>query len=200
MGVSHLDEHNTALLNYVHPRQWINPAPKPTYNLVVIGAGGLVTSAGAAGIGARVALVESHLLGGDCLNVGCVPSKALIRCARVAAGVRDAGQDGVRVDGSVSVDFGAVMQRMRRLRATIAPNGAREPRLRLPLARHWATSRVICPAVFARAIADPSGAQRPPASDGPLAGLPPEFEGRLYRVVLVHRLREVVAQVGFTRF
>lgn len=56
------------------------------YNLVVIGAGagGLVSAAGAAGVGARVAIVEEHLFGGDCLNVGCVPSKALIRCARAA--------------------------------------------------------------------------------------------------------------------
>ena len=56
------------------------------YNLVVIGAGsgGLVTAAGSAGVGARVALIEDHLMGGDCLNYGCVPSKALIRCARAA--------------------------------------------------------------------------------------------------------------------
>ena len=54
------------------------------YNLLVIGAGsgGLVTAAGSAGVGARVALIEDHLMGGDCLNYGCVPSKALIRCAR----------------------------------------------------------------------------------------------------------------------
>jgi pyruvate/2-oxoglutarate dehydrogenase complex dihydrolipoamide dehydrogenase (E3) component len=106
----------------------VNPSPKGVYNLVVIGAGagGLVTSAGAAGLGARVALIESHLLGGDCLNVGCVPSKALIRCARAAAAVREAGQFGVRVEGPVSVDFGAVMERMRRLRAEIAPNDSAE--------------------------------------------------------------------------
>lgn len=54
--------------------------------MVVIGAGagGLVSSAGAAGVGAKVAIIEEHLMGGDCLNVGCVPSKAVIRCARVA--------------------------------------------------------------------------------------------------------------------
>ena len=128
IGVTPLDEHNTALLDCVHPKQWVNPTPKPRYNLVVIGAGagGLVTSAGAAGLGARVALVESHLLGGDCLNVGCVPSKALIRCARAAAAVRDAGEFGVRVDGDVQIDFPAVMERMRRLRASIAPNDSAE--------------------------------------------------------------------------
>ncbi len=124
MGVSPLDAHNTKLLDCVHPKQWINPQPKPRYNLVVIGAGagGLVTSAGAAGVGAQVALIESHLLGGDCLNVGCVPSKALLRCARAAAAVRNAAEFGVRIDGPVTVDFGAVMERMRRLRAHIAPN------------------------------------------------------------------------------
>ena len=68
----------------VHPRAWINPEPAPRYNLVVIGAGtaGLVTAIGAAGLGARVALVERELMGGDCLNVGCIPSKALLRSAR----------------------------------------------------------------------------------------------------------------------
>lgn len=123
VGVSPLDDANRALLDCVHPKAWVNPTPKARYNLVVIGAGagGLVTSAGAAGLGAKVALVESHLLGGDCLNVGCVPSKALIRCAKAAAAVRDSAEFGVRVDGTVSVDFPAVMQRMRRLRASIAP-------------------------------------------------------------------------------
>lgn len=127
-GVSPLDRYNTALLDCVRPTRWLNPTPKSVYNLVVIGAGagGLVSSAGAAGLGARVALVESHLLGGDCLNVGCVPSKALIRCARAAAAARDAAQFGVHIEGPIRVDFGAVMERMRRLRAAIAPNDSAE--------------------------------------------------------------------------
>ncbi len=118
------DEHNLKLLENVHPPAWHNPEPAPRYNLVVIGAGtaGLVTAAGAAGLGAKVALVERHLLGGDCLNVGCVPSKALIRAAKVYAQVRDAGGFGVRVPPGTTVDFPAVMERMRRLRATISPN------------------------------------------------------------------------------
>jgi pyruvate/2-oxoglutarate dehydrogenase complex dihydrolipoamide dehydrogenase (E3) component len=122
IGVSPLDEHNARLLDNVHPKRWLDPEPK-SYNLVVIGAGagGLVSAAGAAGVGARVALIEAHLLGGDCLNVGCVPSKALLRCARAAAEVRDAGRFGVRIEGEVSVDFGYVMERMRRLRAQISP-------------------------------------------------------------------------------
>ena len=123
-GVAPLDEYNATLLDCTHPKEWIDPTPKAAYNLVVIGAGagGLVSAAGAAGVGARVALVESHLLGGDCLNVGCVPSKALLRCAKVAETVRRAADYGVKVDGNICVDFGAVMERMRRLRASIAPN------------------------------------------------------------------------------
>ena len=71
------DQYNRELVANVHPPDWVNPEPSERYNLVVIGAGtaGLVTAAGAAGLGAKVALVERYLLGGDCLNVGCVPSK-----------------------------------------------------------------------------------------------------------------------------
>ena len=81
---------NEALRDHVHPRDWENPTPSGRYNLVVLGGGtaGLVAAAGAAGLGARVALVERHLLGGDCLVTGCVPSKALIRSARAAADAR----------------------------------------------------------------------------------------------------------------
>lgn len=118
------DVHNQTLVANVRPPDWVNPTPAPRYNLVVIGAGtaGLVTAAGAAGLGAKVALVEKHLMGGDCLNVGCVPSKALLRAARAAAQVRNASQFGVRVPPGVTVDFPAVMERMRRLRAQISPH------------------------------------------------------------------------------
>ena len=97
------DEHNQALEANVHPKDWPNPTPKGTYHLVVIGAGtaGLVTAAGAAGLGARVALIERELMGGDCLNVGCVPSKGVISTARIAATVRDAGAFGVHVPDGV---------------------------------------------------------------------------------------------------
>jgi pyruvate/2-oxoglutarate dehydrogenase complex dihydrolipoamide dehydrogenase (E3) component len=118
------DVHNQQLVSHVHPPDWQNPKPASRYNLVVIGAGtaGLVCAAGAAGLGAKVALIERHLMGGDCLNVGCVPSKAVIRAARAAAAVRDAGEFGVHVPEGVTVDFGQAMERMRRLRASIAPN------------------------------------------------------------------------------
>lgn len=119
-----LDEHNRELESHVHPSDWVNPTPDGRYNLVVIGGGtaGLVTAAGAAGLGAKVAMIERQLLGGDCLNVGCVPSKALIAAARAAGAVRSAGQFGVRAPEGATVEFAAVMERMRRLRASIAPH------------------------------------------------------------------------------
>ncbi|MBI2921164.1 MAG: mercuric reductase [Planctomycetes bacterium] len=122
--VEPMDAHNRELLENARPDSWKNPEPKDRYNLVVIGAGaaGLVTAAGAAGLGARVALVERHLMGGDCLNVGCVPSKALLASSRAAADARRAAEFGVRIGGPVTVDFPAVMERLRRLRAQIAPN------------------------------------------------------------------------------
>jgi pyruvate/2-oxoglutarate dehydrogenase complex dihydrolipoamide dehydrogenase (E3) component len=116
------DAHNAELVANVHPSDWRQPEPAPRYNLVVIGGGtaGLVTAAGAAGLGARVALVERYLLGGDCLNVGCVPSKAVIRSSRVVGDVRAAAALGVRVSGAVEADFGAVMERMRGVRARLS--------------------------------------------------------------------------------
>ncbi len=118
------DPYNRSLLANVHPGDWTNPEPAPSYNLVVLGGGtaGLITAAGAAGLGAKVALIERAHLGGDCLNVGCVPSKALIRAARAYADVRDAGQYGVEVPEGTRVNFPAVMKRMRRLRSEISPN------------------------------------------------------------------------------
>ena len=116
------DQHNELLVSNVHPPDWVNPVPQRRYNLVVVGAGtaGLVTSMAAAGLGAKVALVERHLLGGDCLIVGCVPSKGLLAAAKTVATVRKADKYGIRVSGEVKVDFGAVMERMRRLRAGIS--------------------------------------------------------------------------------
>ncbi len=120
--ISPRDQHNELLVNNVQPPDWVNPKPQGRYNLVVVGAGtaGLVTAIGAAGLGAKVALVERHLMGGDCLTVGCVPSKGLLAAAKTAATVRKAVKYGVRVPDQVSVDFGAVMERMRRLRAQIS--------------------------------------------------------------------------------
>src|SRR5205814_7121931 len=120
--VEPLDEYNRSLLANVHPPDWVNPQPADRYNLVVIGAGtaGLVTAAGAAALGAKVALVEKYLMGGDCLNVGCVPSKALVRAGQAVAAVRGAGEFGVEVPPGVRVHFPALMERMRRLRAGLS--------------------------------------------------------------------------------
>jgi pyruvate/2-oxoglutarate dehydrogenase complex dihydrolipoamide dehydrogenase (E3) component len=124
MSIQPDDDHNQRLLYNVHPADWVNPEPKARYHLVVIGAGtaGLVSAAGAAGLGARVALIERSYLGGDCLNFGCVPSKALLRAGRAIADVRASREFGVEIGGDIHVDFPAIMRRMRRLRADISPH------------------------------------------------------------------------------
>ncbi len=117
-----MDGHNQTLLANVHPADWVNPSPQPRYDVVVIGAGtaGLITAAGTAGLGAKVALVERHLMGGDCLNVGCVPSKALIRPSRLAAEMRHAERFGLTPAEASATDFPKVMERLRRIRAEIS--------------------------------------------------------------------------------
>ncbi|MFZ1470444.1 MAG: mercuric reductase [Paracoccaceae bacterium] len=113
--------HDAALLRSVRPHTWRNPDPAGRYNLVVIGAGpaGLVAARGAAAFGAKVALVERHLIGGDCLNVGCIPSKALIRSTRLYADMRNAANFGAVPPKEVEVDFELAMERMRYLRERI---------------------------------------------------------------------------------
>jgi pyruvate/2-oxoglutarate dehydrogenase complex dihydrolipoamide dehydrogenase (E3) component len=122
--VEPMDQFNEKLVRNVHPPDWKNPEPKGRYNLVVLGAGtaGLVSAAIGAALAARVALIERHLMGGDCLNVGCVPSKAILRSSRAAADVRDASKFGVNGAGDIEADFAAVMERMRRLRSEISPH------------------------------------------------------------------------------
>jgi pyruvate/2-oxoglutarate dehydrogenase complex dihydrolipoamide dehydrogenase (E3) component len=122
-AVQPLDEHNQRLLENAHPPAWRNPEPKDHYHLVVIGAGtgGLVTAAIGAALGARVALVERELMGGDCLNVGCVPSKGIIRAARAWKASSEGPDRFGAPRASGEGDFSLAMERMRRIRADISP-------------------------------------------------------------------------------
>ena len=124
------DAHNRELVDHVRPPDWRNPEPRDRYHLVVVGAGtgGLVSAAIGAGLGAKVALVERHLMGGDCLNFGCVPSKAVIASARrvraAGAGSANGRAESKAGDGARhrrASEFTAAMERMRRLRARISP-------------------------------------------------------------------------------
>ncbi|MGC1878295.1 MAG: mercuric reductase [Rhabdochlamydiaceae bacterium] len=123
-----LDDFNRALLKDVFPSNWKNPQPKEIYDLVVIGGGpgGMTAATIAAGLNLKVALIEKEHLGGECLNVGCIPSKALLRSSRCAAEVRDAADFGIEVPKGWKVDFPAVMQRVRRLQTTLSPHDSPE--------------------------------------------------------------------------
>jgi pyruvate/2-oxoglutarate dehydrogenase complex dihydrolipoamide dehydrogenase (E3) component len=122
------DVYNRQLIENLHPTNWVNPTPAGRYNLVVIGAGtaGLVSAAGGAALGGKVALIEKHLMGGDCTNYGCVPSKAIIRSARAAYAIQEASSFGISARDEDQVDFPLVMERMRRLRAQISANDSVE--------------------------------------------------------------------------
>ncbi len=117
-----LDEHNNILISNARPPGYVNPKPAEIYNLVAIGAGtaGLVSAGGTALLGGKAALIERNLMGGDCLNTGCVPSKALIRCARAASEVRKAHRFGISGCDDLEIDFSSVMEYVRRVRAAIS--------------------------------------------------------------------------------
>jgi pyruvate/2-oxoglutarate dehydrogenase complex dihydrolipoamide dehydrogenase (E3) component len=118
------DNYNRELLGNVQPSDWQNPEPAKIYNLVAIGAGtaGLISGIATAELGGKVALIERHLMGGDCLNVGCVPSKALIRPSRLAAEMKRAADWGLTPVDVRKEDFPKVMERLRRIRADISKN------------------------------------------------------------------------------
>lgn len=122
LSITPADIHNQKLLGNVHPGDWVNPQPAPRYNMVVIGAGtaGLIIAAGAAGLGAKVALVEREFMGGDCLNAGCVPSKALLRSARALADAPGASRLSAAAATGGQTDFAAAMERIRRIRAELS--------------------------------------------------------------------------------
>ena len=141
------DAHDKQLIENCHPSGWVNPTPAGKYNLVVVGAGtaGLVSAAGAAGVGAKVALVERNLMGGDCLNVGCVPSKGVIRAARAVYDARNGAQFGVRLDGKPEIDFATVMERMRKLRAGISSHDSAERFKKLGIDVYLGNGRFVGP-------------------------------------------------------
>jgi pyruvate/2-oxoglutarate dehydrogenase complex dihydrolipoamide dehydrogenase (E3) component len=118
------DEHDRQLIENCHPLDYVNPTPAGKYNLIAIGAGaaGLVSAGGAGSLGAKAAIIERALMGGDCLNVGCVPSKGVIRAARAVYDLRIAKEFGVHLTSAPQINFAEAMQRMRRLRARISPN------------------------------------------------------------------------------
>jgi pyruvate/2-oxoglutarate dehydrogenase complex dihydrolipoamide dehydrogenase (E3) component/uncharacterized membrane protein YdjX (TVP38/TMEM64 family) len=145
--------------------------PKPkTFdrNLVVIGAGsaGLVGAYIAATVRAKVTLIEKHEMGGDCLNTGCVPSKALIHAAKLAAQMREANSVGVDA-GEVRVDFRAVMERVQRAIDTVAPHDSVERYRALGVDVQRGHARIVSPWVVevdgkpisTRAIVIASGAE-----------------------------------------
>ena len=118
------DPHDRLMIENCHPPNHVNPTPNGKYNLIAIGAGaaGLVSAGGAGGLGAKAAIIERSLMGGDCLVTGCVPSKAVIRAARAVYDLKMAKEFGVQFTGEPRVDFAAALERMRRLRAQISFN------------------------------------------------------------------------------
>ena len=120
------DAFDRELIRNVFPGDWDNPAPAALYDLVVVGGGpaGETAVTIAAGLNARVAVVEKEHLGGECLSVGCIPSKALLRSSRAAAAVRDAAEFGLEVAGGWKANFAAVMERVRRLRSAVSPGAS----------------------------------------------------------------------------
>jgi pyruvate/2-oxoglutarate dehydrogenase complex dihydrolipoamide dehydrogenase (E3) component len=137
------------------------------YNAVVIGAGtaGLVTAAGTAGLGGRVALIERNLMGGDCLNFGCVPSKALISSARLIQQIRESEKWGLDRQEPKFV-FEKVFERMRTRRARIAPNDSQERFESLGVDVFRGEARFISPHEIEMDIS-PSPHSSPPGRGGP---------------------------------
>lgn len=165
-----------ALLENVRPEGRVNPVPSGPYQLVVVGAGsaGLVAAAGAATLGVRVALVERDRLGGDCLNAGCVPSKALLKSSRQVFLASRGEEYGLKpLKGEA--DFRRVMERMRDLRARISAHDSVERFASMGVDVYFGEARFTGPdrlevngaeLVFARAILATGGRPVMPPIEG----------------------------------
>jgi pyruvate/2-oxoglutarate dehydrogenase complex dihydrolipoamide dehydrogenase (E3) component/uncharacterized membrane protein YdjX (TVP38/TMEM64 family) len=172
------DAYDKQLIENCHPPRWVNPTPSGKYNLVVIGGGtaGLVSAAGAAGLGAKVALIERNLMGGDCLNVGCVPSKGVIRAARAAYEANNGAEFGVRLSCEPKMAFATTMERMRKLRAGISHHDSVERFTKLGVDVFIGNGRFVSPSAvevdgkrleYTRAVIATGGR----AADLPIPGL-----------------------------
>jgi len=115
------DPADQELKSQVAPDDWTNPEAQPLYDMVVLGGGtaGLISAAIAAGLGAKVAMIERELLGGDCLNYGCVPSKGLLSVSKRLGMMRRAADYGIENGADAKASFSKIMARMRGLRAGI---------------------------------------------------------------------------------
>ncbi len=138
-----------AVLAFVKRRKAFKGYKKPKSfdnNLVVIGAGsaGLVSAYIAATVKAKVTLIEKHKMGGDCLNTGCVPSKALLHVAELAHNARNASSAGVHV-GEVSVDFKQVMQQVKSVIKDIEPHDSVERYTKLGVDVEQGDARIVSP-------------------------------------------------------
>src|SRR5487761_2605434 len=124
---------------------WDRPA-RFDRNLIVIGGGsaGLVSAYIAAAVKAKVTLVEKHELGGDCLNTGCVPSKALIRSAKLLSHMRRAREFGIR-EARVEFDFAEVMERVQRVIETVEPHDSAERYTELGVDVVEGTAKIVSP-------------------------------------------------------
>ena len=138
-------EQRRLLAAVARPRRWRNPKPDGPYSLLIIGAGpaGLTAARTAARLGARVALIERDRLGGDSLHVGSVPSKTLIRTARLYAEMRDAERYGATPPADLQVDFARAMRRVRHIRERISHVDAVERIVERGIELHFGAARFV---------------------------------------------------------
>ncbi len=136
----HFIKHYTSLAKFKRPSQF-------DYNIVVIGAGsgGLVSSYIAAAIKAKVLLVEKHKMGGDCLNTGCVPSKAFIKSSKIVSEAKRAQEFGVTISGNIQVDFAKVMDRVQAVIKQIEPHDSVERYTKLGVEVEQGTAQILSP-------------------------------------------------------